>query len=74
MSLTKSSFITGLQCHKLLWYSKNKREVFPEDLDKYKKQNIPIFECSAKENINIDLIFEFILEYIHKKIKNKEGC
>jgi small GTP-binding protein len=51
---------------------KNKREVFPEDLDKYKKQNIPIFECSAKENINIDLIFEFILEYIHKKIKNKE--
>ncbi|MBT3465426.1 DUF2779 domain-containing protein [archaeon] len=30
MSLTKSSFITGLQCHKLLWYSKNKREVFPK--------------------------------------------
>ncbi len=51
---------------------KNKREVFPEDLDKYKKQNIPIFECSAKENINIDLIFEFILNYIYKKIKNKE--
>ena len=51
---------------------RNKREVFDVDLEKYEKEGISIFECSSKENTNIDEMFENIIDYIYNKIKTKE--
>lgn len=51
---------------------KNKREVYDTDLEKYKKEGISVFECSAKENTNIDELFNNIIDNIYTKIKNKE--
>jgi small GTP-binding protein len=50
----------------------NEREVFVSDLEKYKSDNILIFECSSKTNYNINEIFESVIDDIFNKIKKKE--
>ena len=48
------------------------REIFEEDLKKYKNDNIILYECSSKTNYNIDNLFESIIDSIYTKILNKE--
>lgn len=49
-----------------------KREVFDEDLKKYKNDNSILYECSSKTNHNIDYLFDSIIDSIYTKILNKE--
>jgi small GTP-binding protein len=49
-----------------------KREVFEEDLKKYKNDNIILYECSSKTNHNIDYLFDSVIDSIYTKILNKE--
>lgn len=48
------------------------REVFEEDLKKYKNNNIILYECSSKTNHNIDYLFDSVIDSIYTKILNKE--
>ena len=48
------------------------REVFLSDLEKYKSQQIMLYDCSSKTNFNITEIFDSIIDDIFKKIKKKE--
>ena len=51
----------------------NKRVINKEDIEKFQKDNklIGYFEVSCKENINVKKSFNFLVNYINKKEKDK---